>query len=238
MTWQPFSLNVTPELIERFESRVDRSGDCHVWTGTRLNKFGHGCISVGGHNAPAHRVAWVIATGRAVPAKHVIRHTCDVPACVNPDHLVLGTFADNMNDAIDRDRVPVGEAHYRSKLTDDMVREIRARFAAGDASAMEMANEYPVSASAITQMLAGKTWKHITGGVPVLPTKRSVRPHDPASFKRGNEHPRSRYNAEQVSAFKSLVRGGMSVSEAGRQTHIAESSARQIAAGRSWAHVA
>lgn len=76
---------------ERFEKYVDRSGDCWLWTGAK-NRSGYGQLNVGKHVPRlAHRLAlWLV--GRDVPPGHFVHHTCEVKACVNPDHLeVLAT---------------------------------------------------------------------------------------------------------------------------------------------------
>jgi hypothetical protein len=90
---------VTP-LRERFERSympVTESG-CWLWT-MRVNRWGYGCISLGRRTGPAlaHRVSWQLHRG-PIPAGLFVLHHCDVPCCVNPAHLWLGTIADNCRD--------------------------------------------------------------------------------------------------------------------------------------------
>ena len=96
-----------PRTLERlFEiGRVDTSGDgCWVWcngrTGLPVQKYGWA-----DGRRPAHRVAWELAYGCSIGEGLVIRHTCDNPPCVRPDHLLEGTVADNARDARERGRL-------------------------------------------------------------------------------------------------------------------------------------
>lgn len=87
----PHRGDVSPE--DRFWSKVDRSGDCWVWTAGK-NRGGYGRFRVGGRMRRAHRVSYSWANG-PIPAGLDLDHTCHVPACVNPAHLRLATNAQN-----------------------------------------------------------------------------------------------------------------------------------------------
>jgi hypothetical protein len=76
---------------------------CWEWTGLR-NRFGYGHLSWRGRSTGAHRVAFELANGRPPRPGLVIRHTCDNPPCVRPDHLLEGTYSENARDALDRGR--------------------------------------------------------------------------------------------------------------------------------------
>lgn len=85
-------------------SKVCQATGCWLWTGTMSGRYG--VVKLGGlvkGNARAHRVAYAAFNG-PIPAKLLVRHTCDTPNCVNPEHLLLGTEADNMVDKMDRGR--------------------------------------------------------------------------------------------------------------------------------------
>lgn len=109
----------------------------------------------------AHVLSYELANG-PVPRGLMVRHTCDVRLCVNPDHLVVGTPAQNTQDAIRRGRfkaIPVtrGEGHYKAKLTDVDVLAIRD----DDRSSVTLAAQYGVRKQTILAIKARKTWKHI-----------------------------------------------------------------------------
>jgi hypothetical protein len=82
---------------------------------------------------------------------HVL-HSCDVPKCVNPEHLFLGTHADNMADMVAKDRHPRETEHHLGKLTDDQVRKIRALRADG-VTARWIADHYGITPGYVRQIV-------------------------------------------------------------------------------------
>lgn len=82
---------------KRFWERVSKQDNgCWLWTG-HTNPRGYGVIAVNGTMWLAHRYSYQLHTG-SIPDKLFVCHKCDVPSCVNPDHLFLGTHQDNMDD--------------------------------------------------------------------------------------------------------------------------------------------
>lgn len=145
----------TASIPDRFWSYVDKSSDCWEWQAT-IHTGGYGEFSVNGHYILAHRYSWELHNG--MPAGNLlVCHSCDNPRCVRPDHLFLGTDADNVQDMIKKRRHQHGEAHRSSKFTPAEVRAIRA----STETIRTLARHYGVAHSTIGNIKRGKTWSHI-----------------------------------------------------------------------------
>ncbi len=112
-------------------------------------------------------VAWELAYGELVPPELLVRHTCDNPRCVNPQHLLLGTRKDSVNAAIASGALKVkvkegrkfsDEFNPSRKLTQEQVDDIRSRYKEGNIFQRELAQEYGVTRGNISSIIRGKTW--------------------------------------------------------------------------------
>lgn len=112
-------------------------------------------------------VAWELTHGKPVPSDVVVRHTCDNPLCVNPEHLLLGTRKDSVNAAIASGALKVkvkegrkfsDEFNPSRKLTQEEVDDIRCRYKEGNIFQRELAQEYGVTRGNISSIIRGKTW--------------------------------------------------------------------------------
>lgn len=127
------------------------------------NHSGYGQITKNGKSILHHRWIYMEAHGLAEPdiKRKVVMHTCDNPACINPEHLVLGTQADNMADKTAKGRAKglsrPGTANPRAKLTEVDVLAIRS----SRGTQQELANKYGVSQAHISEIVLRKTWKHL-----------------------------------------------------------------------------
>lgn len=139
--------------IERFEEKVDKSGNCHIFTG-RIQPNGYGQFRKGGKTMYAHRAAYELYKGD-IGDKYVC-HTCDNRSCVNPEHLFLGSFQDNMDDMTTKMRHAFGERNPHAKLDEGQVREIRTMTGTQE----EIAAKFGVTRSLISLIKSGKIWKH------------------------------------------------------------------------------
>ena len=153
---------LTPEQVERFNAKVDRSSDCHVWTGSQ-DVQGRGRFSLNRYPTLAPRIAYRIAND-SDPGDAVVMHTCDNPSCVNPAHLRLGTQAENLADCCAKGRSSRGErnGHNRraGKLTEALVRSIKARLRAGERGSA-IAREVGVGHAQISNIKHGYKWSWV-----------------------------------------------------------------------------
>lgn len=122
--------------------------------------YGYGCISYLGRKTRAHRVQWKRRNGGTIPQGMVIRHTCDNPSCVNPDHLTIGTQADNILDQAVHGRKARGEAKGGAKLTDDAVRKARKLREEGH-TIRSLAERFGVHEGTMAQACRRDTWRHV-----------------------------------------------------------------------------
>lgn len=146
-------------LKSRFESKFtpEPNTGCFLWIAAR-SRNGYGSFNIGRKARYAHRVSYELYIGEIREGMHVC-HRCDQPLCVNPEHLFLGTPADNMADRDAKGRQARGEAKASAKLTEHQVRAIRA---AEGLLQRELAELFGVSQTQIGQIRRRKRWKHVT----------------------------------------------------------------------------
>lgn len=151
------TLRLPPPAMQRFWAKVRRTETCWLWMGSVSGGGGlkHGQVLIRPlFRTPqkAHRIAWMLARG-PIPAGMQVNHHCDVPTCVNPEHLYLGTQLDNMRDAVKRERFPKTRAP--KKLPDMAVTAIR-RLAAHGVPMLHLANAFDVSITTISLVVNRK----------------------------------------------------------------------------------
>lgn len=138
---------------------IQKGEGCWLWIG-KLNTYGYGKFTRFGKTCFAHREMWERHHGK-IPSGFVVRHSCDNPACVNPEHLLVGSHADNRRDTVERNRQAKGEAMAAAKLTEARVLEIRARYKFRLVTQKQLAREYGVSLDLIHKVVNRIYWKHI-----------------------------------------------------------------------------
>jgi len=152
--------NHTQTVFQRFMSWVAYgSSDCWFWYGS-TDALGYGRMKAEGESK-AHRVSWVLHNGPIPQGMHVL-HKCDVRNCVNPNHLTLGTHADNMRDMSEKGRVVNadirGEKNPMAKANNFIVSKIRELAALGEKQA-RLAKEFGLSPMAVSRIVRMETWK-------------------------------------------------------------------------------
>jgi len=153
--WSDFSFRDQPQEYIRSKVEVDETTGCWNWTAARTH--GYGVLRNGNRNIQAHRASYMTFCGE-IPAGLFVCHRCDNPACCNPSHLFLGTNADNMRDKAAKDRAPYGSQHWRSKLDERDVAEIRARVAVGEYRG-DIGVLFGITGSVVSEIASGKAWR-------------------------------------------------------------------------------
>lgn len=148
------------DLVTRLWRKVDKTCDCWIWTGY-VNPDGYGQIGIRGQKVSStHRVAYALTYG-LIPEGMKVLHRCDNPPCCNPEHLFLGTQADNVADMINKGRhkAHAGEKAPAAKLSATEVEAIRQDPASRPGvSKVELARRYNVRVQVIYNILKGKTY--------------------------------------------------------------------------------
>jgi hypothetical protein len=148
-----------------FWAMVEKRGpdECWQWKGAikRGHKSGYGAVSWAGRHLAAHRAAWILLHGE--PGELCVLHKCDNRECVNPNHLFLGTKQDNADDKVAKGRQCVGPMNGRAKLTDDLVRQIKAEHCGTKKrnNTKALAAKYGVTPWTIARVIYGGGWAHV-----------------------------------------------------------------------------
>lgn len=142
-----------------FESLLVPNKDgCLEWQGP-TDKDGYGRRGSRLGEKRAHRHAYSLKHG-PIPEGAVVRHACDNPLCCNPEHLVLGNHLQNIGDKISRNRQAAGSKIRTTKVTPEIVLEIRAMSAAGIRQ-FDIADKFGIDQTTVSQIVTRKTWKNL-----------------------------------------------------------------------------
>jgi hypothetical protein len=156
--------------VKKFWSKVNKNGpihpvhgQCWIWEGS-IGQYGYGQVGRRRKLIGTHRYAWTISNGD-IPKGMGVLHKCDNRPCVNPDHLFLGTFKDNMNDKVRKGRQAFlkGESNGRSVLTEESVKYIRSMYIKGHPlyGGVALSKKFGVTETMISYVVKRKFWTHV-----------------------------------------------------------------------------
>ncbi len=132
--------------------RVSKTGDCIVWKRAK-NTSGYGVFRQNKAIVRAHHFSFILHIG-PIPNGLCVLHKCDNRACVNPDHLFLGTRADNLMDCIKKNRFPI------AKLTAENVVDLRKRHSQGE-SYVSLGKRFNISHGHVWNVVSKRSWPGI-----------------------------------------------------------------------------
>ncbi len=148
----------------RFWDKVDLRANielCWVWMGSKTSQ-GYGHFKFNGKTEKAQRVSYHISSKTKLGNLQVL-HKCDNPSCCNPNHLFLGTNADNVKDKMKkgRHRYAIGSNSYLSKIKEADVLEIRRLYKEEHKGSTEISKLYSIKVAAVSHIIHNRTWKHL-----------------------------------------------------------------------------
>lgn len=152
---------VARDVFDRlFEKTAVQDNGCWDFTG-HLNAYGYGTIAFNNRSVLAHRMAYILCVDD-IPTDMNVLHTCDNPACVNPEHLFIGTQIDNIIDMTTKGRnfIPSGINNPKAKLTVSDIMEIRKLLANGITQTV-IANQFNMCKQTISEIARGNLWKGV-----------------------------------------------------------------------------
>lgn len=187
-------------IEDRFWSKVVKDTGCWEWRDS-LNNKGYGQFGMNGTMRIASRVAYELTYG-FIPMGMSVLHHCDNSKCCRPDHLFLGTQADNQQDMKRKGRSTRGERDGQTKLVAEQIQSIRKEYTEGKSIA-QLAREYRVCRAQIRRILTGERWGHI----PIDKAQRM-----PQNYY-SNEH---RYPPELEEKVCNSIKSGISYRETAR----------------------
>ena len=166
----------TPEFTRKFWSNVPNqpTEGCWEWTGF-ISVSGYGYNGSHKHERKAHRIAYELTHGHGSARDLCVCHRCDNRRCVRPDHLFLGTAADNNKDRAQKCRSgyrdpdkaffrtvpPIGELNIKAKITADTVQSIRHAYASGNESQQRIADRFGLRQTQVSRIIRREHWKHV-----------------------------------------------------------------------------
>jgi hypothetical protein len=148
----------TPQIRRRFNDYILKTDTCWYWRGAK-GKRGYGLFRINGVTFYAHRLSYFLANGSISDLD--VMHSCDHRPCCNPAHLSQGTRLENIRDAVQKGRHQHGETNHKSKLKEQDIKDIRAKWASKKYTTIQLSDEYNVSRRHIYTIINEKQWTHL-----------------------------------------------------------------------------
>lgn len=214
-------------LAERFAVWVmpEPNSGCWLWIGT-YGERGYGTFKNPGGSSVAHRASYELFKG-PIPTDLLVRHKCDVRACVNPDHLELGTHKDNAMDREIRKRryIQRGEESGASIMNEGDVHEIRDLARQGYRH-KDIATTMGLSRQQIGRIIAGECWSHVPGGI----KRGQLR-------SRGSQLGHAKLTEADIPVIRRLLSEGVYTTVIARMFGVSAFPIHAIKKGALWRHV-
>jgi DNA-binding Xre family transcriptional regulator len=203
---------------ERIESRIVSKDNC--WLTAYTHSKGRPEISINGKSHILSRVVYEVYKGKH-PGNLFVCHSCDNPLCINPDHLWLGTAADNRLDCKKKNRQAKGSTMGNSKLTEVQVSEIRDLLAKKEFSHKQIGQRFGVSGRTVSSINAGTTWTHVEGIGSQIAVERVT----------------TKLDVEKVKQIKRLILEGMGTTKISNLFGVTKQTISCIKFGKIWKRV-
>lgn len=155
--------------MERFWYKVKKSEDCWEWQAARMSS-GYGMMRLNGVSTGAHRISWMLHYGD-IPKGVCVCHKCDNRLCVRPDHLFLGTQADNIRDMMNKGRIArgkqlnhpnqKGDKNHNAVVTEKQVRHVLLMYYKENKKQAEISRIVGLTYANVWAIVHRKSWKHI-----------------------------------------------------------------------------
>lgn len=221
---------------------------CWLWLLAR-DKNGYGLVKHQRRMRRAHRVAWEVANGVAIPTGLWVLHRCNRPSCINPAHLYVGNAqanaddreaaghtrrGDNHDSRLHPERRPRGERHPHVKLTEATVLEIRRAAAAGEGTNGALATRFGVTLSTIQSIVSGHTWAYLGPAVSTEHLREARR----MAHARGEHGGNSKLTEAAVREMRRRYADGeRKLARLARAFGVDPSTVKDIVTHQTWRHV-
>ena len=138
-------------FLDYIEKRVEKIPEAGCWLWMGALAVGYPAATINMKKVKLHRLMWQEQHGRQIPDGMYVCHLCDIPCCVNPEHLFIGTALDNIQDCIHKGRF----RRFR-RISVEQRKRIREEYLAGGVTMDNLAEKYGCSKASIQVYVRGR----------------------------------------------------------------------------------